>query len=246
MRVQPLDQRNGSLETVPTRLGITFIDERLLQTALTHSSFAHELAQAAGSRKTAGGTEDNQRLEFLGDAILDFVVGEWLYRRYPDANEGELTSLRAHVVRTRYLARIAREIGLGLKLRLGRGEAAAGGRKRAANLCAAFEALVGAIYLDQGLAATQAWVYRFLEARSGEIDAQRQTKDAKSKLQEHAQAQLHATPFYLIVKEEGPDHAKSFTAQVLIDGQVWGEGRGGTKQAAEQAAAQAALRAHDL
>jgi len=228
----------ANLEAFQGHIGIAFRDAALLEEALTHGSFVNE--------RPGLGLRDNQRLEFLGDAILDFLVGEWLYQRYPEAKEGELTSLRAHVVRTEGLAAYAQEIDLGAHLRLGKGEGASGGQSRAANLCAAFEALVGAMYLDQGMGAVRAWIYRFLARHAQAIDARRRAKDAKSLLQEHAQAALHVTPAYRIVREEGPDHAKVFTAQVVVAQDVWGEGSGGTKQAAEQAAAGAALRARSL
>jgi len=214
--------------------GVAFQRRELLEQALTHSSFVNESSEL--------GLADNQRLEFLGDAILGFLVAEWLYARYADAKEGELTALRAHVVRTEGLCAFAREIGLGAYLRLGRGEATSGGDDRPANLCAGFEALVGALYLDQGLAATRCWVYGLLEQHAQDIDSWRARKDAKSLLQERAQAELHITPAYEIVHEEGPDHAKMFTSRVLVNGVVWGEGDGPSKQAAEQAAAEAALR----
>ena len=226
-----------------SRIGTTFRQRALLEEALTHSSFANEGAALDGSLQSI---QDNQRLEFLGDAILDFLVGEWLYERYRDADEGDLTAIRAHIVRTPGLARFAREIDLGDHLQLGKGEAASGGRRRSANLCAAFEALVGAMYLDAGFGGTRAWVRGFLSRHAHEIDAQRRTKDAKSLLQEHTQALLQVTPQYRIVSAVGPDHAKTFTAQVTVDGDVWGEGDGNSKQAAEQASAAAALGSRDI
>jgi ribonuclease-3 len=224
------------LRAFPPSAGFAFRSTSLLEQALTHSSFVNEYPEL--------GLVDNQRLEFLGDAIVDFLVAEWLYLRYPDAREGELTALRAHVVRTEGLSMFAREIKLGSFLRLGRGEATSGGHDRPANLCAGFEALVGAAYLDQGLGATREWVHSLLVRHATEIDARRAAKDAKSLLQERTQAGLHVTPVYQIVREAGPDHAKVFTAQVLVDGAVWGEGTGLSKQSAEQAAAEAALEAH--
>ncbi len=232
-----MDERLLDLQTLQSELGIAFRDSALLDEALTHSSFVHECL--------SGALPDNQRLEFLGDAILDFVVGDWLFRRYPQAVEGELTGLRAHIVRTASLAQWARAFDLGAHLRLGRGEASSGGAGRSANLCDTFEAVVGAIYLDQGLACAQTWLQTLLEARSAEIDAQRQMKSSKSRLQEHTQAALHITPTYRIVHEEGPDHAKVFTAQVLVGDEVWGSGVGNTKQAAQLAAADDAF-AHRL
>jgi ribonuclease-3 len=219
------------LQEFQTRIRITFNDPALLEQALTHSSYVNE------TNEPTPGLDDNQRLEFLGDAILDFMVGEWLYRRYPDAREGELTSLRAQLVRTESLAAQAAEIDLGANLRMGKGEAASGGARRLANLCAAFEALVGAIYLDQGYQVTADWVGAMLSAQDQEIDRMRQAKDAKSRLQEYTQGELRVTPCYRIVREEGPDHAKVFTAQVVVNEDVWGQGCGNSKQAAEQAAA---------
>lgn len=226
-------ERQTSLAELEARLELTIHDQELLDQALTHGSYTNEYPDQD--------LQDNQRLEFLGDAILDFLVGEWLFRRYPDAQEGELTSLRARIVRTNGLATLAREVELGQYLRLGKGEAASGGDRRAANLCAAFEALIGAIYLDQGMEVVRAWVERALERHAEAIDAQRRAKDAKSRLQEYTQAELRVTPTYRLLSASGPDHAKVFTSQTLIGDQVWGEGTGTTKQAAEQAAAEAAL-----
>lgn len=225
--------RHDELIEFQSTIGLAFDDIVRLDRALTHSSYVNEFPYHE--------TADNQRLEFLGDAILDFLVGEWLYERYPEAREGELTSLRAHVVRTEGLALFAQEIALGQHLRLGRGEASSGGTERRANLCAAFEALTGALYLDQGLDEARRWVREILERHSGEIEAHRNRKDAKSRLQEYTQALLHATPSYRIIAEKGPDHAKIFTAQVLVDGGIWGQGNGNSKQAAEQMAALQAL-----
>lgn len=230
-----MDERSETLRRFAEENHVIFDDDDLLQQALTHSSFVNEYPDLE--------TDDNQRLEFLGDAILDFLVGEWLYLRYPDSREGELTGIRAHVVRTETLAAFAREIDLGAYLRLGRGEEASGGRRREANLCAAFEAVVGALYLDQGADAARTWIQRFLTRHADDIDARRTAKDAKSLLQEYTQAQLRVTPSYRIVDETGPDHAKTFTAQAVIDQDVWGQGTGASKQSAEQAAAAAALRA---
>jgi len=228
-----MSDRARQLARFQETLGVRFQSMAMLDEALTHSSFCHENPE--------GNPSDNQRLEFLGDAILNFLVGEWLFGRYPDATEGELTSLRADVVRTESLAAMAEELDLGNYLRMGRGEAAGGGAERPANLCAALEALVGAIYLDQGLERVMGWVHGLLEARQAEIEAWRRTKDAKTRLQEGVQASFHITPSYCIVREEGPDHAKRFTAQVLVGDEVWGEGVGLSKQAAQQAAAADAL-----
>jgi len=220
---------------VQKRLQYQFAHPKLLELALTHPSFAHEHPEAGGEEY------HNQRLEFLGDAVLDFLVAAWLYRNHPDLPEGPLTRLRATLVCTTTLAMIAQRLGLGEALRLGRGEEESGGNARAANLCDAFEALAGALYLDGGLETAwqclEPWFAQEVQAilRAGS------DVDAKSRFQEWAQADLGITPAYRIVEETGPDHAKVFTAQVLLNDRVAGEGQGSSKRLAEQAAAQAAL-----
>lgn len=216
--------------------GLRFADRPLLEEALTHPSFVNE--------HPGQDLPDNQRLEFLGDAVLDLVVGEWLFRRFPGMQEGDLTNIRSHIVCTETLAEFAQQISLGEYLRLGKGELATGGAERQANLCGGFEAVVGAAYLDRGLEATREWVHRFLDARVEDIRQEAALRDAKSRLQELAQAAVHMTPSYRIVDDKGPDHAKVFTAEALLGGVVWGRGDGTTKQAAEQAAAEAALANH--
>ncbi len=234
------DTRNAriveSLDAYARSIGVSFRDPGLLLEALTHRSYVNERAAVAGP--------DNQRLEYLGDAVLDLLVGEWLYHRFPHLKEGDLTNARAHIVRTEALAMLARDIALGEHLLLGRGELGTGGSEREANLCAAFEALVGAVYLDGGLEQACAWVKSLLRPHAQDIDAAINSKDAKSRLQEAVQAALHETPYYRVVDETGPDHAKVFTSEVVVGDQVWGKGRGTTKQAAEQVAASAALIAH--
>lgn len=220
----------GDLEQ---KLELSFIDKSYLERALTHRSFINENPDS--------GLEDNERLEFLGDAVLDFVVGEYLYHRLPEGREGDLTSLRASLVRTETLARFARQIELGRYLRLGRGEAESGGRGRPALLCSAFEALVGALYLDAGIETVSSFVLRFIVPAIPRILDQELDKDAKSQLQEWSQGQRHLTPVYHTVAERGPDHAKEFTVEVLIGDEAYGRGSGSSKQAAEQVAAQAAL-----
>lgn len=211
----------------------TFRDPSLLRRALTHRSFANEHPEEV--------LEDNERLEFLGDAVLDFIVAAFLYHRFPEMREGRLTSMRAALVRTETLARLAAEVGIDRELRLGRGEEGSGGRTRPPNLCAAFEAVVGALYLDQGLAAVQAWLEPMLGTVVERVLRAELDKDARSLLQEWSQARLGLTPVYRTVAAEGPDHAKAFTVQVSIGGQVVGEGSGRSKQAAARAAAEAAL-----
>lgn len=221
------------LTTFEERLGIAFRDKSLLQRALTHRSFINEHPYVEW--------EDNERLEFLGDAVLDFIVAEYLYHRFPEMEEGELTAVRSNLVRRRTLASFARQIGLGQHLLIGSGEEMTGGRNRDAVLCAAFEALVGALYLDQGLEVTRAFVLRFVEEVLPQAVEEALHKDAKSRLQEWSQATLQITPRYVTVRAEGPDHAKVFTVEVRIGPVVAGRGTGPSKQAAAQAAAEDAL-----
>ncbi|MDX1664960.1 MAG: ribonuclease III [Candidatus Promineifilaceae bacterium] len=221
------------LQQLQARLGVRLEDEALLQRALTHRSYVNENPGAT--------VEDNERLEFLGDAILDFVVGDYLYRRFPEMDEGGLTALRAALVRTKTLAEFARQLEIGVCLRLGLGEEETGGRQRPPTLCAAFEAVVGAVYLDRGLAAVQQLLEPLVEPALERIMARSLHQDARSQFQVWAQGAYNITPHYEVVGAEGPDHAKSFTVQVLLDDEVWGVGSGRSKQAAAQAAADMAL-----
>ena len=214
-------------------LGLNFRDKSLLRRALTHRSYLNEHPDYP--------FEDNERLEFLGDAVLDFVTGEYLYHHFPEMREGQLTSLRAALVRTETLAHFAAQLGLGDFLFMGRGEVESGGRRRRATLCAAFEALVGALCLDQGLEAVQKFVIPIMEPELQRILEKHLDKDPKSMLQELAQGKLGFTPTYRTVAERGPDHAKEFTVEAVIGGKVYGRGTGRSKQAAARRAAQEAL-----
>lgn len=220
---------------VQKRLNYQFHDLDLLKLALTHPSYAHEHPWVGGEE------HHNQRLEFLGDAVLDFLVAAWLYRQYPDFFEGPLTRLRAMLVRTESLASLAQNLGLGEALLLGRGEEESGGHARLANLCDALESVVGALYLDGGLDVVWQHLEGWFAQEARAIIRAETYVDAKSRFQEWAQAELSITPVYQIVDEDGPDHAKVFTAQVLLGENVFGEGQGSSKRTAEQAAARAAL-----
>ncbi len=213
-------------------LGYRFRDPALLRRALTHPSYVNEHPEEAA--------RDNQRLEFLGDAVIDFLAAAWVYRCYADFDEGRMTRLRAALVRTETLAHLARQLGIGEALRLGHGEEEAGGRRRHANLCDAFEAVVGAIYLDAGMDAARAVVEPLFGPVAEATLAEAADQDAKSRLQEWSQAELKVTPRYRIVAARGPDHARTFVAEALLDDKVVGHGTGPSKQAAEQAAAEAA------
>ncbi|MGD8998010.1 MAG: ribonuclease III [Anaerolineae bacterium] len=220
------------LESLQQALGHRFRDLDSLRRALTHPSYVNEHPEDS--------VGDNQRLEFLGDAVLDFIAGAWVYRRYTEFDEGRMTRLRAALVRTETLAQLARQVGIGDALRLGCGEEEMGGRERAPNLCDAFEAVVGAIYLDGDLAAVRRFVEPLLVPVAETTLALAADQDAKSRLQEWSQAELGITPSYRIISERGPDHDKSFVAQVLLGQEVAGQGTGRSKQAAQQAAAEAA------
>ncbi len=214
------------------RLGLSFTNQGLLLRALTHRSYLNENHHAL---------EDNERLEFLGDAVLDFIVGAWVYQHCPEMHEGDLTRIRSALVRTDTLAAFARQLDLGAALRLGRGELASGGRERDTLLCAAFEALVGALYLDGGIPAVQRFIEPLIESVRDRVLDRAEIFDPKSTLQEWAQAHKFGTPHYHTVETSGPDHAKTFMVEVQINGQVYGRGSGPSKHLAAQNAAQAAL-----
>ncbi len=185
--------------------------------------------------------EDNERLEFLGDAILDFVAAKWLYHHFPELDEGRLTSLRAALVRASTLAQFAESIQLSEHLLLGKGEAESGGRHRANILSDAFEALMGALYLDQGFEAVCAYFEQMIERVAPVVLNENLDRDPKSQLQEWSQARLAVTPHYKLVTAEGPDHAKTFTVEVWLGDIVAAVGTGSSKQVAEQSAARTAL-----
>ena len=224
-----------SKERLKAHLPANFTDDFLLNRALTHSSYINENRDAI---------EENERLEFLGDAVVSFIVAEWLYNRYPEKKEGFLTKIRAALVRTNQLAEFARSIELGPAILLGRGEDAAGGRNRDAILCDAFEALIAAMYLSTDLDTVRAFIIPLIEDQSEKILLNHTEEDAKSRLQEWAQSKGFATPVYHLVSETGPDHAKQFKVSVLVNGEEMGTGIGSSKQQAEKEAALAAL--HNL
>ncbi len=215
------------------RVDLPFNDSLLLSRALTHRSYLNEHSEAI---------EDNERLEFLGDAVLDFVVGAWLYNRYPEMPEGDLTRMRSALVYTEQLAEFGRQIGLGNAMRLGRGESQAGGRDRSALLCDTFEAVIGALYLNSGIDAVLRFISPLLDEAADEILVSHKTEDPKSLFQEWAQSEGFTAPQYITRNAVGPDHSKVFEVDAIVNGQVYGTGSGHSKQAAAKAAARAALR----
>ena len=216
-------------------LGIRFHNPDLLTQALTHRSFVNE-------NEDDGVGRDNERLEYLGDAVIDLIVADMLYRKYPHVDEGALTQLRAALVKTESLAHLGANCRLGEFLRIGHGEELTGGRGRLTILCRAFEAVIGAIYLDQGMEAVVDFVVPPLLALLDDIINKGAHIDARSELQERIQARLNITPDYRVIGAEGPEHEKEFRVEVAIGDQLIGSGRGGSKRAAAQEAARAALK----
>jgi len=214
------------------KIGLVFKDLSLLRRALTHRSYVNEHPDVL---------EDNERLEFLGDAVLDFLTGSWLYNRFPEMNEGQLTCLRSALVRTEQLASFAQELQLGEAMLLGRGEETTGGRERLALLCAAFEALIGALYLDSGLNSVTEFLEPRLEVATDAVLEDESLLDARSLLQIWAQAEIGETPRYRTVDSQGPDHAREFVVEVMVGSKLLGRGRGHSKQEAAQHAAAEAL-----
>ncbi|MDB4954051.1 MAG: ribonuclease, partial [Myxococcales bacterium] len=215
----------SELESV---LGYRFKDRALLDQALRHASWCNE--------QTAARLEDNERFEFLGDAVLDLVVGHRLMTRYPQLREGELSVTRAQVVSETGLSEVAAQLGIGQWIMLGKGEEKSGGRAKASILADAFEALLAAVYLDGGFEAAQMMVVRLLAHRIETVEF-KGFYDFKTRLQELAQARLKATPTYHVVQELGPDHDKRFVVAVSLGTDEWARAVGKSKKEAEQMAA---------
>ncbi len=221
----------GAPEVLIGRLGLP-LDRAIIERALTHRSFAYE----------NGGLPTNERLEFLGDSVLGLVVTETLYRDHPDLPEGQLAKLRAAVVNMRALANVGRELEIGRFLRLGKGEESTGGRDKSSILADGVEALIGAVYIDRGLDDAAVVVHRLFDPLMARASGMGAGLDWKTSLQELSADIGLGVPEYRIV-ESGPDHAKSFIATVLLKGQTYGKGDGGSKKEAEQAAAAVTWRA---
>jgi ribonuclease-3 len=221
--------RQQHLRELARLCGVEFADLHLLNIALTHPTYVFENRHLR--------LQHNQRLEFLGDAVLGMLLGEYLYRAFPDKPEGELSKMRAAAAREATLARKARELGLGRFLLLGRGEELSGGRDRSSILADAYESLVAAIYLSGGLEAARRFVWNQF---APEFDQMRYS-DYKTELQELVQARYPDNVYYQVLEESGPDHEKQFVVGVFFRGRLLGTGQGRSKKEAEQAAAQAAL-----
>jgi len=215
------------------KLGIVFIEPGLLRQALVHSSYINENPAAVPGH--------NERLEFLGDAVLGLVAAGELYRSFPDLSEGELTRLRAALVRRDTLARVARSVDLGSFLLMGKGEESGGGRGKSTNLAGALEAVVAAVYLDAGLDAAGDMVARLFASEWPKLSGPEAVIDFKSRLQEIVQSRFQRTPLYRLVSETGPHHDMIFTVDVSVNSEVLGQGSGRSKKLAETEAARAAL-----
>ena len=224
---------SDDLRALQRRLRVTFQSPDLLARALVHRSYLNEATDAA--------EVSNERLEFLGDAVLGLVIASWLYVRYPNVPEGRLTEMRSRLVRGESLALVAERLDLGAHLRLGRGEDATGGRTRPMNLARALEAVIGAVFLDRGYARTRDWLERLLRPELEALGGGELQEDAKSRLQHTAQALYGTTPRYRVVSAEGPDHDKVFTVQAVIHQRSIAAGQGRSKRSAEKEAAQMAL-----
>ncbi len=222
-------------QTAQERLGVKLKDSGLLITALTHSSYVQGQGTETGP--------SNERLEFLGDAVLGLVIADYVFHEFPEYAEGELTRLKAALVCEPTLAQCAREAGLGELILLGLGEEEHGGRDRPSILADAFEAVTGAIFLDQGLAAATEFILRWLEPVATALAEEGVQTNFKGSLQELTQDIAGETPEYVTVKESGPGHDKTFVVRVYFRGEPLGEGTGKTKKAAEQEAAKEAIKA---
>jgi ribonuclease-3 len=225
----------ASIDTLVARLGLLFRDASLLEGALTHRSYAHENPMETHH------LANSERLEFLGDSVLNYIAADLVFQRFPDANEGELTATRSALIKTHTLAGFARDLDLGRYLRLNKGEDHSGARNRNALLADTFEAVLAAIYLDAGMDATRTFLLPFLERELATVQTHGRHVDHKTRLQERIQAERNITPHYLVMAASGPDHQREWMVEVRAGDEQLGVGRGSSKQAATQEAARAAL-----
>ncbi len=232
-------ERKKELRELEKGVGIRFRNRGLLDQALTHRSFAYEKREGRSAEEKV---EENERMEFLGDALLNLVISGRLYERFPRYDEGDLTKLKAVVVSRSTLVRYAKLLDLGKYLLLGKGEELSGGRKRNSILCDVLEAVIGALYLDRGFKKARDFVLDNLEKEIGIVDGQKHKNDYKSRFQEFVQRKHKIKPLYRVLRVEGPHHNKSFVVEVKVRKEVFGRGRGKSKKEAEQAAAREAIR----
>lgn len=222
-----------NLNNLERSLKIDFQNKDLLAQAMVHRSFLNENPNSSLS--------SNERMEFLGDAVLSFVISDFLYARFPHYQEGDLTNLRSRIVRTTSLAQIAKKLRLGDYLLMGRGEEESGGKQKASLLANSVEALIGAVYLDQGVKAADSFIKQEFSSLIEKLVKKPKAKDFKSTLQEKVQSETKTAPAYRTLKASGPPHSRTFTIGVFLKRKLVAEGRGNNKQEAEQKAAQAAL-----
>lgn len=224
-------EREKELHELEKKLGVSFLNKNLLNQSLTHSSFGHE-----------NNIPDNERLEFLGDAVLKLVITEYLYNKFPGHAEGELTKIRAAVISDDTLAGLGKKLDLGDFLLLSGNENKSGGQKRKSNIANAFEAIVGAAYLDAGLGRARDLIIDVLREEVEKVSRAGYISDYKSTVQEYAQKHKRELPHYRVIKESGPKHRKVFWIEVKVKGRRYGIGRGANKKEAEQRAAAMALK----
>jgi ribonuclease-3 len=226
------ENRHPAAVAVEAATGLHFSNPGLVVRALTHSSYSNEIPEEG---------ENYERLEFLGDAVLDYLAANWLYQHYPELPEGDLTRMRSALVRTETLAAFAQQLGLNRILRIGKGERLSGGQERTTILCGVFEALTGAIALDRGVETAYSFLEPFFSREADLVFDQLASSDAKSLFQEKAQALFGVTPGYRVVEMTGPDHDRRYTIEVLVGEESYGVGSGNSKQAAAQDAARKGL-----
>lgn len=220
---------NNNYKDLENKIGVNFKNQEYLITALTHRSYLNE--------NRDNSSENNERLEFLGDAVLELITSVYLFETYPERPEGELTSFRSAIVRTESLAEASRGLGVGEYLRMSRGEAESGGADKDYLLANTYESILGAIYMDQGYEECKKFVHKTLVPKVENIVENRLDIDSKTKIQEMIQSEYKVTPTYDVIDEEGPDHDKTFTVAVKIEDETIGTGKGSSKQKAEEDAA---------
>jgi ribonuclease-3 len=220
---------NNNNKELENKIGVNFKNQEYLITALTHRSYLNE--------NRDNSSENNERLEFLGDAVLELITSVYLFETYPERPEGELTSFRSAIVRTESLAEASRGLGVGEYLRMSRGEAESGGADKDYLLANTYESILGAIYMDQGYEECKKFVHKTLVPKVENIVENRLDIDSKTKIQEMIQSEYKVTPTYDVIDEEGPDHDKTFTVAVKIEDETIGTGKGSSKQKAEEDAA---------
>ena len=225
-------RREKQIQEFEGKIGVTFLNPALLNQSLTHSSYAHE---------TRNKVPDNERMELLGDAVIKLITSEYLYNKFPDYQEGDITKIRAVAISDDVLAEAAKKLNIGEYILFGGNERRTGGMERRSNLANALEALIAAIYLDAGLGKARDVLLELLIPEMDEISKEGYIKDFKSALQEFVQKKKWGLPYYSVIKEEGLRHKKIFWMEVKIKGQRYGVGRGANKKEAEQAAAKIAL-----